>query len=258
MILLWGLAYSSIGSLTLHEDIKGLKDMYRQIGMPLKGDHLWYLEELFCLNIFNPLIYAYIKNKKQVNILLLVLIFSVFTLSIVVFKIPFNLHPFSLWGSWALIYYILGFWAVHYDIALKLPKKRYFGYLFVVFTSMQILYNYLILDKSKNDFFNTGDLVPDSYQSPFVILSTLSLIVYINSKKMISNRFINYIGNNSLGLYLFQGIVIRILYEYFNGRFVFPIIVFVACFLLVLVFNSNKYTAYFVNLKTITTSNYDI
>jgi surface polysaccharide O-acyltransferase-like enzyme len=90
LILTWGLLYSYVGSLTLHENIASFKDIYNQIGKPLKGDHLWYLEELFCLNIFNPLIYAYIKNKTQVHILLLSLVFTIFTLNIIVFKIPFS------------------------------------------------------------------------------------------------------------------------------------------------------------------------
>ena len=41
--------------------------IHAERGKPTDDDHLWYLEELFCLNIFNPLIYAYIKNKTQVS-----------------------------------------------------------------------------------------------------------------------------------------------------------------------------------------------
>lgn len=256
LILTWGLIYSYVGSLTLHENIVSFKDIYHQIGKPLKGDHLWYLEELFCLNIFNPLIYAYIKNKTQVHILLLSLVFTIFTLNIIAFKIPFNLHPFSLWGSWGLIYYILGFWIIQCGIGLKFSRKKIFA-MFVMFIAMQVLFNYLLLDRSIHSFFETSDLVPGGYQSPFVIFSTLSLVAFLCSKNMKSNKLITYIGKNSLGIYLFQGVVIRLLNGIFHNCFLFPIIVFVLCCLLVYIFSINKYTDYFINFKTLTTNKYD-
>ena len=47
----------------------------------------------------------------------------------------------------------------------------------------QTLFNYLLLDRSIHSFFDTSDLVPGGYQSPFVILSTLSLVALLCSQK---------------------------------------------------------------------------
>ena len=190
------------------------------------------------------------------HILLLSLLFTIFTLNIIAFKIPFNLHPFSLWGRWGLIYYILGFWVMQYGIGSKFSSKKLFA-MFMMFIAMQILFNYLLIDRSIHSFFDTSDLVPGGYQSPFVILSTLSLVAFFCSKNMKPNKFVTYIGKKSLGIYLFQGIVIRLLNSIFHNCFLLPIIVFVLCSLLVYIFSSNKYTDYFINMKSLTTNKYD-
>ncbi len=296
LIVIWGLVYSYVGSLSLGEEVTEVMSLYRQIGHPLKGDHLWFLMVLFSLNIFNPLIYSYIKpNRKQRAILLvslftvftlnlkgdhlwflmvlfslnifnpliysyikpnrkqrailLVSLFTVFTLNIIVFRIPFNLRPFSLWGSWALIYYMIGYLII--DCKIVIGNKRISCFLFAVVSILQMLYNYLQKDAS--------NLVPGGYQSPFVILMVSFLIMTIctDSINILQNRFISFIGKHTLGIYLFQGILIRLLYEKMQGNMLFPVIVFVLCILLVYCLDTNKYSRYFITLNTLTSNKYD-
>lgn len=249
LIVIWGLVYSYVGSLSLGEEVTEVMSLYRQIGHPLKGDHLWFLMVLFSLNIFNPLIYSYIKPNRKQRAILLVSLFTVFTLNIIVFRIPFNLRPFSLWGSWALIYYMIGYLII--DCKIVIGNKRISCFLFAVVSILQMLYNYLQKDAS--------NLVPDGYQSPFVILMVSFLIMTIctDSINILQNRFISFIGKHTLGIYLFQGILIRLLYEKMQGNMLFPVIVFVLCILLVYCLDTNKYSRYFITLNTLTSNKYD-
>lgn len=214
----------------------------------------WFLAHLTVLYLIYPFVSAFIF-KNQFNIIF-VLIIS-FMLSFKAFGYVFPIEPLPnilrCWHGEALFYAVAGLCIFKYsDSEMTAKIKKWQIIMLIIF-----LWAGPLLSYSNIEFFTRhllGDPVFGLYESPFVMLMTVLVVLLIKKVNPKEYNLITILGQNTLGIYCLHPSIIKGLKYYIEIDNVFinnGIVFFLALsisLLLSMLMQKNKYTRFFVNL----------
>ncbi|MDD3120454.1 MAG: acyltransferase family protein, partial [Candidatus Gracilibacteria bacterium] len=175
------------------------------------AEHLWFPYMLFGLYLLTPLIKPFVKEKKNMHyILILLAIFSV------IFPLIKNFTGFSFgvslgFGEGYIGYYILGYYLHNYTTFLD--NKKISIPLFIVAYLTTVIGTYFLTQN------NNGVLGERFYSnfSPNVILTSVIMFMFIKNNanifSKISTKFIEKIGEISYGVYLSHVLFVTFLFK---------------------------------------------
>ena len=199
-------------------------------------NHLWFLCTLFILYLTYPLTRNLVRDKRTTWISLIVI--SCFSLTGISGYI-WIFNPLSGWHSYALAYAIGGYAITQLNIKSK-------WYPFIVFTLSvfaQIVLNYFDDDKAHMIFMG--------YKTPFVFVSTLSLIKLFSMIEWRNNAIIDFVARNTLGIYLVHRFfTLYISQQNYTSlyRHLLPIGVMIISCAICWLMNTNKYTKWLISV----------
>lgn len=237
------------------------------IGKPY-CNHLWFLKAVFVLNLLNPIIYRFVHQNRNglYYILILMALWSIAFCDIITSRLA---NPFVHWlTAFSALYYILGFAILNNEIPIAdkyLEGKK--GKLFLV----GMICILVILQRGYNWIFTEGwfrdlnlekgwviDIVYDNYNAFFVVLMTIAVCALFQRINWKENKFWNFIGKNSLAIYVLQTPIQRFLQyilpmqELTNIHDVFgvilPISTLLVCMAITYILQMNKYTKYIITI----------
>ena len=190
VFIIWVIPFRIISRYPLYENYNLLQIVYNGI-IGKDCGHLWYLMSLFEMYIiFNIVIKM---NNKIINYIfaLVVLLLS--------FKVSILPNVFQLQSTFKyFVFFILGYYLNKFSI--KISKKKCF---LIIVGIIALLTSYLLLN------INTK-LITKIIEFILPLMLLLSLYNIVPNKKI---GFLNYISENSFGLYLFHS---PMLYPIFN------------------------------------------
>lgn len=245
MILFWGgictciyayLQGEHLGVLSVFRHIKELDHDY--------SDHLWFFCTLFILNLANPFIYKYLSTGG--NKIYLLLILTVCTLPVFRQIYPL-LMPLGDWQSYSLLYYVAGFCLLGNEKMLGKIKTWQISLVFVLAFTLQL--GYSIFQIHKHDF-TPWYLVFFMYNSPAMVLMTLSFSALFSKLTLPYNRLLDLISRNTLGVYVIHVPLLRLWnhYQPNNGDLFLlkPLLILGISVGICRLMATNKYTKYLI------------
>lgn len=212
------------------------------------GNYLWFLVALFILNLINPLIYTFVHHSPKKEILIFCVLLFIFVANFInVLSWKFN--PLANWyHSEAVFYYVLGYLVIAYAGKIKYPWWKC-GLVFVAFYLMQLFLGFLLEMPAFSRFWN-ADVVFVNYSSMWVMGETLALVVVFSKINLKENKFIAYIGRNTLGIYLIQDFFCSVTRNLMpkDYTFAYPILVLLLSVACVWLFDKTRVLKWFVKL----------
>lgn len=175
-------------------------------------------------------------------------------------------NPFVHWlTAFSVLYYILGFAILNNKIPIadkylrRQKGKIVFGWCLVI---LQRGYNWILTEGWFRDLnLEKGwviDIVYDNYNAFFVVLMTIAVCALFQRINWKENKFWNFIGKNSLAIYVLQTPIQRLLQyilpmqELTNIHHVFgailPISTLLVCMAITYILQMNKYTKYVITI----------
>ena len=180
--------------------------------------HLWYLYTIIVLYAIQPLLKMILdKSNKPIKIILLIIWFTLSSLSIVNSTLANLFTVFSYIG-----FFILGKYIYTYIKENDLRKHNWLFILtIIVCIALSIFLNYSFSIKY-NRFYNLFF----AYRTPFIILSSFALFTLIvsNFKKDKLPKIITKLSDVSFGVYLIHGMFLDITIRSFYYQSINPII----------------------------------
>lgn len=225
-------------------------------------NHLWFLKEIFVLNLLNPIIYSFIHaNNKRLKYLLAILtLCTVRFLDIIVCRFS---NPLLGWHtSFSVLYYVLGFALL--DGCLFANRLKSWHMYAIVGTAivLQWLYNWFLL-KGPLSALNeekqwVNDVVWDGYNAPCVVLLTSAICLLFRRVSWRRCRWVLFIGQYSLAIYVMQTPICRIIQSvlpistwsaqrHINGALL-PVLTLIICVLLTRLMQTNRITNYLITI----------
>ena len=207
-------------------------------------NHLWFLFTLLFLNCFYPIAEKFVlqKDDKRYNLYYLSCLLVLLTCSQSYFLVG-RLHGLKGFLPCSYAYAILGYFIL--SMKAYVHGKRVAIMVLIISISFQVLHNYLVsIYPFMQRMGSPYDLVFSGYSSIWTILAACSFIYLISQLRLKSNSFINFLSDNTFGIYFIHFIVIRALRCYTNLQ-QNPIAVFVVTIVitlsLVYIMSRNKY-----------------
>lgn len=97
-----------------------------------------------------------------------------------------------------------------------------------------------------------ANLLARSYTCILGAIFVISVAAFLHTFPFTSNKYITWLGNNTLPIYLTQGIVYKGLDAYcpeiHNLGLLYPVIVLAICVFITFVLNSNKFTKWIIKI----------
>ena len=203
---------------------------------------LWYLYMLIGLYLVTPFIQKMVKDFKDKDYRIFILIFLLIPsfISLIRIYIPFNISPYF---TYAFIPNLLGYYVAGSYLSKLKPKKEFLIYSIIIF----LVAYFGMFCSMYIPFVNTGELSYnlDNYIALPVILMALSfayIVKYIFNKK-VSPRFISEVSKTTFGIYLIHFIANYKIYNMFFvnvlnknvyiGVFLLEIATFVICSIII-------------------------
>lgn len=205
LILFWGsictciyihLQGESFNITKIFQHIKNLDQRY--------SDHLWFFCTLFILNLLNPFIYKFISTGGNKWFLLLFLTISTLPVFRQIYPL---LMPFGGWQSYSLLYYVSGFYILSNTKLLNRIKACHIFFIFLIAFALQLWYSIFQINKHG---FSPLFLVFFMYNSPAIVLMTLSFSTFISKLQLPYNKVLDVIARNTLGIYVIHVPLLRI------------------------------------------------
>ena len=178
-------------------------------------NHLWFLKEIFVLNLLNPILYCFIHaNDKRLKYLLVILAFcTVRFLDIIVCRFA---NPMLGWQtSFSVLYYVLGFALLDGRLFADSLRLWHLGAIVGVAIVLQWLYNWFLLQgplsglNAEKQWVN--DIVWDGYNAPCIVLLTSAICLLFQRIPWRKCRWALFIGQYSLAIYVMQTPIQRII-----------------------------------------------
>lgn len=231
-------------------------------------NHLWFLKEIFVLNLLNPIIYAFVHgDDKRLKYLLLILgVCTIKFLDIVVCRFT---NPLLNWQtSFSVFYYVLGYAILKEDdkvMGTKGDKAKSNIWLIlgvVVLALLQWGYNWLLLSGPLAELnqakYWVTDVVWDGYNALFIVGLTAMIVLLFKRIEWKECRRVQFIGQYSLAIYLMQSPLQR-LWEWVlplsdwtvkchELRIILPILTLGTCILVTKIMLTNKYTRFWIEI----------
>lgn len=158
---------------------------------------LWFLPALFSMEFIFYFICKIQGKKKHIFILIFLFFISIFSYKYITFIFPFGLNTVLNLG----IFFYFGYLMKKYNIVNKYYKKNY---LLIAFLLIGISFGIINESISCVDYY---------YGNIFMFYVTsffLSLFVIFISKLMVTNKEIEYVGKNTMGILIFHKLIIVI------------------------------------------------
>lgn len=158
---------------------------------------LWFLPALFSMEFIFYFICKFQGKKKQIFILIFLFLISVLSYKYITVIFPFGLNTFLNLG----IFFYSGYLMKKYNIVDKNYKKRY------------LLTAFLLIGISLSIINDSVSCVDYYYGNIFLFYVTsffLSLFIIFISKLIITNKVLEYIGKNTMGILIFHKLIILI------------------------------------------------
>ncbi len=225
--------------------------------------HLWFLRTLFFLNLLNPILYYFVHYKPKGMYYLLIILFFCTTrfFDIIVGKFY---NPLYGWDWYPVLYYVLGYALLDGHLHTEKVKAWQAGIVVVVLLLMQWGYNWIFLEgplaqiNISHEWIPTNNFIWYGYWSPIIVCATAGVCLFFQKVNWRENAFGMYVGRNSLPIYLMQSTIIELLahtsvYQsligaYYPLRILLPIMSLLVCMGLTWLFQTNKYTKYFISI----------
>lgn len=238
LIIIWGVV-SNVGTALINDEPYSALQCYIDLTTLKIGycNHLWFMCTLFCLYCFYPLLSNVVKDKKTMYVALSIICCLSFAW---ISKLTYFFSPLSGWHGYALAYAIGGF-AIS---GINVKNKWILLAISVGALTAQAGMNYIGLYDTDMIFFG--------YKTLLVFVATLSLIMFLSKCELKRNSFINFVGSNTLGIYLTHLFFIRI---WINGHdfsiaieLLIPIFLLVLCCAICWIMNKSRYTKWFISI----------
>lgn len=231
-------------------------------------NHLWFLKEIFVLNLLNPIIYAFVHgNDKRLKYLLVILgVCTIKFLDIVVCRFT---NPLLNWQtSFSVFYYVLGYAILKEGdkvMEAKVETAKGNRWLIVGIVGLVLLqwgYNWLLLRGPLADLnrakYWVSDIVWDGYNAPFIVGLTAMVVLLFQRIEWRTCRWVQFIGQYSLAIYVMQTPVQRV-WEWIlplsdwtklchELRIILPVLTLGTCMILTKLLLTNKYTRYWIEI----------
>lgn len=241
LVVFWGLLRAAFQTWILGREMSAI-DIFQNFSAmkPGYGHYLWFLVAIALLNLVNPLLHDFIQHntrKEKAIFLFLIFIFTPNYINLLTWK--FN--PLINWYHHeSLFYYVFGFFVIGYAGRIKWPLWKT-ALLFAAFVMAQTTWNYLS-QLPRFEFMKNGSMVFGNYGSVFVMGETMTLILLMSKARLKSNRFIEYVGKRTLGIYLLQdffcSIAVNVLPQQY--AYAYPLLVLMACLAVLWLFDQVK------------------
>ena len=213
---------------------------------------LWFLCTLITLYFIYTVIQKPIRNPK--NLYFLIIVSFLFSFKLFGYSIPTMHIPNILanWESECVFCAICGFAIIRTPIKINTV---------LLLLSFIILYFLQQLMYSDIPFFNkhTPDSVDEAvfslYKSPLVLFMTVILFQFLKQANLTRNRFIEFVGSNTLGIYVTHGSFLGLVRQtsLFNNPFTDKLFVFLfglsMSLFLCYLFSKSKYTRFLISLS---------
>lgn len=177
-------------------------------------NHLWFLQAVVVLNLLNPMIYAFVHgNDRRLKYLLVIL--AVCTIRFFDIALCRFTNPMLGWMiGFSLLYYVLGYALL--DKHLRMEKVKTWVVILsgITLVLSQWGYNY-ILTKGALSTLNAekmwvNDVVWDGYNALFIVGLTMMVVLLFQRIEWRTCRWVQFIGQYSLAIYVMQTPVQRI------------------------------------------------
>lgn len=225
-------------------------------------NHLWFLKEIFVLNLLNPIIYSFIHaNNKRLKYLLVILTFcTVRFLDIIICRFA---NPLLGWQtSFSVLYYVLGFALLDGRLFADRLKSWHLSAIVGAAIVLQWLYNWFLLKgplsglNAEKQWVN--DIVWDGYNAPSIVMLTSAICLLFQRISWRNCRWVLFVGRYSLAIYVMQTPIQRIIqsvlpistwsiHGHINGA-VLPILTLIICVLLTKLMQMNRITNYLITI----------
>lgn len=248
-----------------NEGVGGLRMLLRNsltISMDYCG-HLWFLRSLFFLNILNPILYYFIHyNKKGIYYLLIILFLCTARFFDIIVGKFYN--PLYGWDWYPVLYYVMGYALLDGHLLTERIKIWMLGLAIALLLLMQWGYNWMFLEgplaqlNISHDWIPTDNYIWYGYWSPIIVVATGAVCALFKKINWNNSIFWEYIGRNSLPIYLMQSSVISIIAHmaWYKNLIawcnflciVLPIISLLVCVALTYGLQTNKYSKYMMTI----------
>lgn len=225
-------------------------------------NHLWFLKSIFILNLFNPIIYSFVhgNDKRLKYLLILLLLFTVQFIDIIVCRFS---NPMLGWMTgFSVLYYVLGYALLDGHLSFSRVSTKWITVVAIVAALLQWGYNWIFtsgpLSALNAQKMWINDIIWDGYNAPFIVLLTAAVCLLFQRISWKGCSWLQYIGANSLAIYVMQTPVQRIwqamlpLNEWaahyaICGAFL-PVLTLGTCMLITYLMLTNKFTKFFITI----------
>ena len=225
-------------------------------------NHLWFLKEIFVLNLLNPIIYSFIHadNKRLRYLLVILILCTVRFVDVVVSRFA---NPLLGWQtSFSVLYYVLGFALLEQKLFTDKLKTWQLVLVVGVAIIMQWLYNWVLIKgplsslNSEKQWVN--DIVWDGYNAPCIVLLTSAICLPFQRIPWRKCKWALFIGQYSLAIYVMQTPIQRIIQSvlpiqtwsvqwHISGALL-PILTLITCALITRLMQTNRITNYLITI----------
>lgn len=254
LAVFWSVISIIIVNISNHDKIPPIGDIWRKTQSPYipYNAHIWYMYSLAALNILNPIIGKFLREISKGEAYCLIFVFCLFSLQITSVYWPKILNFMTWTNSFCLTYYILGYLILSKKINLSKIKIHLLIMLIILFVFLQYIHTFLAFNVQpftrliKHDSF----IFQGFYTYPVFFL-TCMLIELFTRIKLKNNNIIYFLSKNSLGIYLVHWSIfsfLRNINSIFNNGYILVLSTLLLSVILIILFNSNKYSRYLINM----------
>lgn len=233
LIIFWSIIYIIFFSILNHENINFKHIISNVLLTDISNKYsgiLWFLQNLICLYLIYPVLTVCKEHNKKVYnyIFIVVIMFTVGSNLIHLFlqmiSAILHMNNITQWiekfinmynpisNGYFILYFMFGSYAFDNIEIIKKNKKKIYvlgAFSIVIPILYGIIYSNITIQTYSNNF---------NYSTIFMmmfILFMFTLSLNYKVKLGIISKYINFVGSNSLGIYFFHIIVIRVLKNYF-------------------------------------------
>lgn len=249
----WGTILSLLTMILRGEGLNILSAFSSALDLRMGYAHsFWFLCTLVVLYCIYPIIQKAVKEPAL--FLFLIVVSFLFCSKVFGYRLPTFHFPniFAGWESECVFLALCGYGVIRYNKKFSV---------ILLFAGFIVLYLFQLLMFSNIGFFNRhtpesiDDAVFSMYKSPFVMLMTLILTQLLKQSQVARNQFVEFLGSNSLGIYVTHSIFMRIAFRYFvfDSQFINKCIAFFFSLSLSMIFcffmSRNKMSKFFISLS---------
>ena len=161
---------------------------------------MWFIPPYIALYWLAPMLNTFVEKAEYKTIVQVLISFIILDVSIGWLKDYLNFKMGYTILNFMLIYLTARFFKVHKPVLIS-KHRRIYLFIYFAICSILVSLNYLAYSVNPEYIKHTGSLF--FYNSPFVLISSISLGVYFTKLK-IKSKFVNKVAASCFAVYLFH------------------------------------------------------